>query len=80
MRTVETIYSYNQHSSEHTTLLVRANGGEVQVLCSERQADDWILTDTFNEDGGYRLFVGRVDMKIVPIGGAEFYVDRRHDQ
>lgn len=67
---------YRGTTDETAVLLVRANGGSVEVAASQKGRNDWVVTDTFSEDGGYPLNVGRLDLRIRPLSGAEFHLDR----
>lgn len=56
------------------TLSVKANGGSVAV---EKQVGvDWVVANTFTEDGAWTLTLGRSPTRFTPTGGAAYEVLR----
>lgn len=68
MPTTQTTTNYHGSS----TLLVKANGGQVTV---EKQVNGaWVIVDTFKEDGGWVYAFGNSPTRITPTGGAVYEV------
>lgn len=51
-------------------LIVKANGGSVEVQC--KAGDAWVTSDTISESSAMEMFFGHALIRIVPTGGAEF--------
>jgi hypothetical protein len=62
-------YSYGAH-----TLVVKAGGGSVAV--EKRVGNDWVTTDIFAKDGGWRLQLGNTPTRFSPSAGAAFEVTK----
>lgn len=62
-------FSYGAH-----TLVLKAGGGSVAV--EKQVGSDWVTTDTFTKDGGWRLQLGNTPTRFTPTGGAAFEVTK----
>lgn len=61
-------------ASGERTLVVKANGGSVQV--EKKVGNDWVVTDTVSADGAYRMDLGQTLTRFTPVGGAAYEVTR----
>ena len=69
MRTDQYIlrYSYGDH-----TLVVKANAGSVKA--EKQVGEDWVVADSFDADGSWRLALGNSPTRFTPSGGAAYEV------
>ncbi|UZJ58539.1 hypothetical protein OKW98_18345 [Pseudomonas sp. KU26590] len=54
------------------TIALKANGGSLKV--EKQVGDDWVASDTFAQDGAWRLNLGYSQTRFTPAGGAAFEV------
>lgn len=53
-------------------LALKANGGSVSV--EKPVGADWVIADTYTEDGAHVLYVGGGRVRFTPVGGAVYEV------
>lgn len=64
-----------QFSGPNRTIVVKANGGKVEVFAPlDLEANQWIKTGEYASDTVDCFFHGNAKIKVTPSGGAEFNV------
>ena len=58
------------HAPGSRVLVVKANGGSVQLQVSAGAT--WITSDTYAVDTAVEVFLGGARVRVVPAGGAEY--------
>lgn len=71
MRTTQYIL---QNPQGDNNLAVKANGG--QVVVEKQVGEDWVVANTFTEDGAWTLTLGRSPTRFTPSGGAAYEVTK----
>lgn len=73
--TAELVFIPTRFSGPHRTLVVKANGGKVEVFAPlDLQNNEWIKAGEYTSDSVDCFFHGNASIKVVPSGGAEFNI------
>ena len=73
--TAEKTFLPTEFSGPDRTIVVKANGGTVEVFAPlDFEADEWISSGVYSADEVDFTFHGNCPLKIVPNGGAEYNV------
>jgi len=64
-----------QFSGPDRTIVVKANGGKVEVFAPlDLEADEWIKAGEYTEDDVDFTFHGNCAIRVVPTGGAHYNI------